>query len=89
MTTTALLETLTTEQSTYARSMGGANEARAESRLLDAAIDCGMAWDHDDLHGWVAQAVTDFLTSGPSIDDDDWGDEGIGRDEFGRWEYVA
>lgn len=83
----ASLEVLTTLQSAYYRSRGTRFEASAESRLYSAAVDCGMAYDHDDLHGWVATTVCDFLLSGPDSDEDDgWG---IARDETGRWEYAA
>jgi hypothetical protein len=89
MASLASLETLVTEQTAHFYAQGTATEARAESRLFDAAVDCGMAWDHDDLHGWVAERVGEFLTSGPSLDDADLDDEDIGRDEFGCWEYAA
>lgn len=90
--TLAQLETLVTEQTAHFYAQGTATEARAESRLFDAAIACGMSFDHDDLHGWVAIKVGEFLTSGPACDDeDDWdGFDGWGFDpETGRGEYVA
>lgn len=89
--TLAQLETLVTEQSAHFYAQGTASEARAESRLFDAAIACGMSFDHDDLHGWVAIKVGEFLTSGPACEDADYyGDEGdYAQDECGRWEYVA
>jgi len=92
MATLAALENLVTEQTAHFYALGTANEAKAESRLFDAAIDAGMDWQHDDLHGWVAIKVGEFLTSGPSCDDEapeDWGNELMARDEFGRWEYAA
>lgn len=90
MASLANLEALVTAQTAHFYAEGTAGEARAESRLLDAAIECGMHYDHDDLHGWVAVKVGEFLTSGPSIEEDEcWGDDGIGRDEYGRWEYAA
>lgn len=91
MATQANLETLVTEQSAYFYAQDTAKQARAESRLFDAAVVAGMAWDHDDLHAWVAIKVGEFLTSGPSSEnEEDWFDESpIGQDEFGRWEYVA
>lgn len=86
MTALANLEALVTEQTAHFYATGTADEARAESRLFDAAVACGMA----DLHGWVAIEVGKFLTSGPASDDDGWdGFDGFGTDEFGRWEYVA
>lgn len=89
MATLANLEALTTAQTAHFYAEGTATEARAESRLFDAAIEAGMAYDHDDLHGWVAETVGAFLTSGPSLDDADLDDDGIGQDEYGRWEYAA
>ena len=88
MANLAALENLVTEQTAHFYALGTANEAKAESRLFDAAIEAGMDWQHDDLHGWVAIKVGEFLTSGPSIDDMD-DVEGIARDEAGRWEYAA
>ena len=87
MTALHSLETLTTQQTALFYAEGTPTEAREESRLMDAAIACGMAWDHDDLHGWVAERVGEFLLSGPSGDECD-DVEGIGQDEFGQWEYV-
>lgn len=89
MATLANLEALVTEQTAHFYAQGTAAEARAESRLFDAAIAAGMASDHDDLHGWVAVKVGEFLTSGPSTDDADLDDYGIAHDDFGRWEYTA
>lgn len=90
MATTATLENLVTAQTAHFYAEGTASEALMESRLFDAAIDAGMHFDHDDLHGWVAVKVGEFLTSGPSIEEDEcWGDDGIGRDECGRWEKEA
>lgn len=90
MANIATLETLVTEQTAHFYAQGTANEARCESRLFDAAIAAGMSFDHDDLHGWVAETVGEFLTSGPWLDDADLdADYGIGRDEAGRWEYAA
>mgnify|MGYP003131395544 FL=1 len=89
MANLAALEALATQQTAHFYAQGTATEAREESRLLDAAIAAGMHYDHDDLHGWVAEAVGDFLTSGPSVDDFVDEDCGIARDEFGRWEYAA
>lgn len=91
MATLAALENLVTAQTAHFYAENTANEARMESRLFDAAIDCGMAFDHDDLHGWVVITVGEFLTSGPALEDAGYDDdcEGIGQDEFGRWEYVA
>lgn len=87
MATLAALETLATEQSAYFRAINTANEARAESRLFDAAVDAGMDWQQADLHGWVARIVGQFLSSCDDYDDEP--EEGIGTDEYGRWEYVA
>lgn len=90
MTNTANLEALVTAQTAHYYASNTAGEARAESVLFDAAIACGMAYDHDDLHGWVANAVRDFLTSGPAYEeceDGDWNYEPMSRDEYGRWEY--
>lgn len=89
MANLASLEALVTAQTAHYYAEGTPNEARAESRLLDAAIDAGMHYDHDDLHGWVAETVGTFLTSGPSLDDADLDDEGIAQDAFSRWEYAA
>lgn len=90
MATLAALEILVTKQAAYFYAQGHANEAREESRLFDAAVDAGMDREHDDLHGWVAERVGAFLTSGPSCDDDGFDDhEGLARDEHGRWEYAA
>lgn len=88
MATIGQLETLVTAQTAYFYAEGHPNEAREESRLFGAAVDAGMHFDHDDLHGWVAERVGEFLTSGPSDDYDDE-DFGIGRDECGQWEYAA
>lgn len=85
--TEAALEALITAQNAHFYATGTATEARMESRLCDAAIAAGMAYDHDDLHGWVAITVGEWLMSGPANDDDDC--EGIGRDDSGRWEYAA
>lgn len=89
MATLAQLETLVTKQSAYFYAVGHPNEAREESRLFSAAVDAGMHFDHDDLHGWVAERVGEFLTSGPSDEDECWVDDGLSRDEYGRWEYAA
>lgn len=90
MLTLANLEALVSEQDAHFRAIGTANEARAESRLFDAAIACGMDWQHDDLHGWVAVEVAKFLTSSDYGEDEEWdGFDGWGTDEFGRGEYVA
>lgn len=88
MATLAALENLVTEQTAHFYALGTAHEAKAESRLFDAAIEAGMDWQHDDLHGWVAIKVGEFLTSGPSTDDFD-DVEGTAQDEAGRWEYAA
>lgn len=88
MATLAALEVLVTKQAAYFYAQGHANEAREESRLFGAAVDAGMDREHDDLHGWVAERVGAFLTSGPSCDGFD-DDEGLSRDEHGRWEYAA
>lgn len=89
--TLANLETLVTEQTAHYYAQGTAGEARAESRLFDAAIACGMPYDHADLHGWVAIEVRKFLTSDPACDEDEWeGFDGWGIDpETGRGEWVA
>ena len=89
MANLAALEALATQQTAHFYAQGTATEAREESRLLDAAIAAGMHYDHDDLHGWVAETVGAFLTSGPSVDDYDDEDYGIARDKFGQWEYAA
>ncbi|MEN3973086.1 hypothetical protein WJS89_10440 [Sphingomicrobium sp. XHP0235] len=86
--TLATLEHLTTKLNAYNYAVGHPNEAREESRLFSAAVDAGMDRDHDDLHGWVAERVAAFLTSG-TYDDFDDEDYGLGRDESGRWEYAA
>lgn len=90
MTSTANLEVLVTAQTAHFYATGTAGEARAESRLYGAAVDCGMDREHDDLHNWVAIKVGEFLTSGPSIEDDAdcFDDAPIAQDEFGRWEYA-
>lgn len=88
MANLAALEQLVTCQTEHFYAEGTATEARAESRLFDAAIAAGMAFDHDDLHGWVALTVGEFLTSGPCVDD--WfGEDYTAQDEYGRWEYAA
>lgn len=87
--TLASLEQLVTEQTAHFYAVDTANEARAESRLFDAAVAAGMSWDHDDLHGWVAERVGEFLLSGPSDDEDFWGDDGIAMNDAGQWEYAA
>jgi len=89
--TEATLEALITAQDAHFRSEGTCDEARMESRLWDAAIACGMAWDHDDLRGWVATTLRVWLTSGPCGPDDfeDDVEEGIGTDEYGRFEYAS
>jgi len=92
MNTIANLEALVTEQTAHYYAQNTVNEARAESRLFDAAIACGMDRDHDDLHGWVAVKVREFLTSGPVADGEgEWdGFDGWGFDpETGRGEWVA
>ena len=89
MANLAALETLVTEQTAHFYAIGTANEARAESRLFDAAVDAGMDWGHDDLHGWVAIKVGEFLTSGPSCEDDGWDEDCTAVGEDGRWEYAA
>lgn len=89
MTTESNLEALVTAQNAHFYAMGTQNEARMESRLFGAAVDCGMPHNTDDLHGWVAIAVGKFLLSGPCDDGDFWDtDDGIGHDEFGILEYV-
>lgn len=74
MATEAQLEALSSELSAYHRAKANLrptlgwvdvpafNSAiRAEQRLTDAAIACGMPVDYADLEGWSAQAVCDFL----------------------------
>lgn len=91
MANLANLEVLVTEQTAHFYAQNTAGEARAESRLLDAAIACGMPFDHDDLHDWVAVKVGEFLTSGPSAYEDEYyGDESdYAQDDAGQWEYVS
>lgn len=89
MANLAALEQLVTAQTAHFYAEGTATEARMESRLFGAAVEAGMDREHDDLHGWVAETVGAFLTSGPSIDDADLDDYGLTQDDFGRWEYAA
>lgn len=89
MANLATLETLVTEQTAHFYAIGTVNEAKAESRLFDAAVAAGMDWQHDDLHGWVAIKVFEFLTSGPSCEDDGWDEDCTAIGEDGRWEYAA
>ncbi len=86
---TQVLEILITAQSEMFYAQGTAGEAKAESRLLDAAIDAGMPYDEADLHGWVAVKVSEFLMSGPCEDVYDDHFDGWGTDEYGRGEYVS
>jgi len=89
-TNEAALEALATAQDAHFRSEGTATEARMESRLYGAAVGAGMDREHDDLHGWVAETVVAWLLSGPTEwDVDDEAEEGIGTDEYGRFEYVS
>lgn len=37
------------------------NPARTESRLLDAAMDCGMSYDEPSVTDWAALRVTRWL----------------------------
>ncbi len=39
------------------------NWVRCFNRLLDAAIDCGMDRDHEDVSGWTAIRITRALVS--------------------------
>lgn len=89
MANLAALEQLVTAQTAHFYAEGTATEARMESRLFGAAVEAGMDRDHDDLHGWVAETVGAFLTSGPSIDDDWFGEDHTAQNEYGRWEYAA
>jgi len=36
---------------------------KAYNRMLDAAIDCGMAYDHVDPTAWIAARLTRLLVS--------------------------
>lgn len=76
--TEARLEALSTELDAYGRAFAAANlkvtretlaaEARAESRLLDAAIACGMSRDQPSVADWAAQRVVKWLCSGVSAE---------------------
>jgi hypothetical protein len=44
--------------------LGAGNLAVAESRLLDACIDCGMPYDEPSVREWAAIRVTRELCSG-------------------------
>lgn len=85
----AALEALATAQNAHFYCIGNIREARSESRLFSAAVEAGMYYDHDDLHGWVALTVAAWLVSGPLSEDECDDCEGIGRDEVGHWEYAA
>ena len=37
---------------------------RVSNIILDRAIECGMPFDHDDVDGWVAECIADWLCSG-------------------------
>lgn len=63
MANTFQLEKLSTAFDALTRAYMTADEARMESRLFDAAIDCGMDRDHDDLTGWVATRLADWLVT--------------------------
>jgi hypothetical protein len=65
MATEAQLEVLITAQNAHFFAQGSQGEARAESRLFDAAVACGMPYNTDDMHGWVAITVGNWLLSGP------------------------
>ena len=85
------LETMIAAQDAHFFAIGTANEARMESRLMDAAIEHGMAWDHDDLHGWVKAAIRAlFDAQDAEYCDEVHPDDAAmyGRDENGRWEYA-
>ena len=63
MATTFQLETLSTANDALTRAYMTRDEARMESRLFDAAIDCGMDRDEDDLTGWVATRLAAWLVA--------------------------
>lgn len=85
------LETLITAQDAHFFATGTADEARMESRLMDAAIECGMAWDHADLHGWVKSTIRFLFDDQDAVECEAVHPDDAamyGRDEYGRWEYA-
>ncbi len=41
---------------------------RAENRLFDAAVDCGMSLDEVDVSSWAAGVLTAWFVSGPELE---------------------
>lgn len=88
---TNALEALIAAQDSAFFAEGTNDAARMESRLMDVAIAHGMAWDHDDLYGWVKDAIRalfaeQYADEAEPIHPDDAAM--YGRDEYGRWEYA-
>ena len=63
MTNTFKLETLSTAFDALTRAYMTRDEARMESRLYSAAVDCGMDREEDDLTGWVATRLAAWLVA--------------------------
>lgn len=64
MTTEHQLEVLSGALNSYQyaeRAVVPAGLPRAEGRLLDAAVACGMDYQHDDLVSWAAERVALWL----------------------------
>ncbi len=88
---TNVLENLIAAQDAVFFAEGTNGEAKAESRLMDAAIDAGMAWDHDDLHGWVKAEIRKLFDAAEGEEEPVHHDDAAmyGRDpETGMWEYM-
>lgn len=88
---TNALETLIAAQDAAFFAEGTNNAARMESRLMDAAIAYGMAWDHDDLHGWVKDAIRALFAEHHADEAESCHPDDAAmydRDEYGRWEYA-
>ena len=57
------METLHTQYAAALRAIGTPSEAREQSRLFDACLDAGMAFDEPDHVAWAGRAVTADLVS--------------------------
>lgn len=57
------LEKLSTAFDANTRAYMSRHEAATESRLMDAAIACGMSHRENDLHGWVATRLAAWLVA--------------------------
>lgn len=57
------METLHTQFHIALLAEGTRSEAREQSRLFDACLDAGMAYDEPDCMAWATQRVTADLVS--------------------------